>query len=74
MAAYKKPTVEISEVEVVLRKHFSSDVTAITQLEAGNISTVFSFTFSDKEYIIKFSDLTGSFETEKFISNLLSSQ
>lgn len=74
MAAYKKPTVEISEVEVVLRKHFSSDVTAITQLEGGNISTVFSFTFFDKEYIIKFSDIAGSFETEKFISNLLSSQ
>lgn len=74
MAAYIKPTVEISEVKAVLRKHFNSDVTAITPLEGGNISTVFSFTFFDKEYIIKFCDLARSFETEKFISNLLSSQ
>lgn len=74
MAAYQKPTVEISEVKAVLRKHFSSDVTAITPLEGGNISTVFSFTSFDKEYIIKFSDVAGSFETEKFISNLLTSQ
>ncbi|MEC0242726.1 aminoglycoside phosphotransferase family protein [Paenibacillus dokdonensis] len=74
MAAYKKPTVEISEVKAVLRKHFSSDVTAITPLEGGNISAVFSFTFFDKEYIIKFCDLAEGFETNKFISNLLSSQ
>ncbi|MFG1732520.1 phosphotransferase family protein [Paenibacillus sp. 843] len=74
MSEYKKPKVEISEVKAVLRKHFNSDVTAITPLEGGNISTVFSFTFFDKEYIIKFCDLAGSFETEKYISNLLSSQ
>jgi len=74
MTAYKKPTVEISEVEVVLRKHFSSNVTGITLLTGGNVSTVFSFTFFDKEYVIKFSDVAGSFETEKFISTLLSSQ
>lgn len=74
MTTYQKPTVEISEVEVILRKHFSSDVTGITPLEGGTISAVFSFTFFDKEYVIKFCDLAGSFETEKFISTLLSSQ
>ena len=74
MTAYKKPTVEISEVEVVLRKHFSLDVTGITPLDGGNISAVFSFAVLDDEYIIKFCDLAGSFETEKFISTLLTTQ
>lgn len=74
MTAYKKPTVEISEVEVVLRKHFSMGVTGITPLEGGNISAVFSFAVLDNEYIVKFCDLAGSFETEKFISTLLTTQ
>jgi hygromycin-B 4-O-kinase len=72
---YKKPKVEISEVIDVLHKHFSSEVREITLIEGkGNISTVFSFGLFDKEYVIKFSDSAGEFETEKFISNLLCSQ
>jgi len=75
MTAYQKPIVGISEVEVVLRNHFSSDAVGITPIEGGgNISTVFSFTLLDKEYVIKFCELAGSFKTEKFISTLLSSQ
>ncbi|CAG7597082.1 hypothetical protein PAESOLCIP111_00116 [Paenibacillus solanacearum] len=74
MTAYTKPTVEIHEVEVVLRKHFGSQLTRITSLTGGNLSTVFSFMLLDKEYVIKFSDLAGGFKTEKFISTLLSSQ
>ncbi|MBE1442651.1 hypothetical protein [Paenibacillus sp. OAS669] len=74
MTAYKKPAMEISEVQVVLSKYFGSDVTGITPLKGGNLSTVFSFTVLEKEYVIKFSDVAGSFETEKFISTLLSSQ
>ena len=75
MSNYKKPIVEISEVEDVLREHFSTEVTGIMPLEgSGNISTVFCFRSREKEYIIKFGDLAGGFETEKFISTLLSSQ
>lgn len=74
MSNYKKPIVEISEVEDVLREHFSTEVTGIMPLEgSGNISTVFCFRSREKEYIIKFGDLAGGFETEKFISTLLSS-
>lgn len=74
MAAYEKPSLETSEVEVVLGNHFDSNVTGITPLNGGNLSAVFSFLVSDKEYVIKFSDLAGSFETERFISDLLTSQ
>lgn len=74
MTVYKKPTLEIPEVEVVLSQYFGSDVTGVTLLKGGNLSTVFSFSMSDKEYVIKFSDLAGSFETERFIATLLSSQ
>lgn len=74
MTVYKKPIVEISQVEEVLSEYFKSKVTEITPIEGGNLSAVFSFSVLDKEYIIKFSDLAGHFETEKFIANLLSSQ
>ncbi|RAV14190.1 phosphotransferase family protein [Paenibacillus contaminans] len=74
MTAYEKPTLETSEVEVVLSKYFGSNVTVVTPLEGGNLSAVFSFSVFDKEYVIKFSDLAGSFETERFISSLLTSQ
>ncbi|KOR89352.1 phosphotransferase family protein [Paenibacillus solani] len=74
MTAYEKPTLETSEVEVVLSKHFDSIVTGVTSLNGGNLSAVFSFLVFDKEYVIKFSDLAGSFETERFISDLLTSQ
>ncbi|MCZ8517013.1 aminoglycoside phosphotransferase family protein [Paenibacillus filicis] len=74
MTAYEKPTVEITEVDVVLSKYFGSNVTEITPLKGGNLSAVFSFSVFDNEYVIKFSDLEGSFETEKFISTLLTSK
>jgi hygromycin-B 4-O-kinase len=74
MTVYEKPTLETSQVGVVLSKYFESKVTGVTPLEGGNLSAVFSFSVLDKEYVIKFSDLAGSFETERFISNLLSSQ
>jgi len=74
MTVYEKPTLEASEVEAVLSKYFGSNVTGITSLEGGNLSAVFSFAVLDKEYVIKFSELAGSFETERFISGLLTSQ
>lgn len=74
MTAYEKPTLETSEVEVVLSNYFGSNVTGLTPLKGGNLSAVFSFSVFDKEYVIKFSELAGSFETERFISSLLTSQ
>ncbi len=74
MTVYEKPKLEIPEVEVVLSNYFGTDVSGITQLKGGNLSSVFSFSFSQKEYVIKFSDLNGVYETERFIATLLSSQ
>jgi len=74
MTAYEKPVLEIPEVEMVLSHYFGSEATGLTLLQGGNLSTVFSFSISDKEYVIKFSDLAGSFETGRFVANLLSPQ
>lgn len=74
MTAYEKPTLETSEVEDMLSHYFGSDVTGVTSLEGGNLSAVFSFSVFAKEYVIKFNELEGSFETERFISDLLTSQ
>jgi hygromycin-B 4-O-kinase len=74
MTAYEKPILETPEVEVVLSNYFGSKVTGVTPLNGGNLSAVFSFSVTDKEYVIKFSELAGSFETERFISSLLTSQ
>jgi hygromycin-B 4-O-kinase len=74
MTAYEKPALEITEVEVALNNYFGSVATEITLLKGGNLSAVYSFSIFDKEYVIKFSDLAGSFETERFIASLLSSQ
>lgn len=73
MTAYEKPTLETPEVEEVLSNYFGSKVTGVTPLQGGNLSAVFSFSISDKEYVIKFSELEGMFETERFISILLTS-
>ncbi|MDQ8732902.1 aminoglycoside phosphotransferase family protein [Paenibacillus sp. LHD-38] len=74
MTIYEKPKLEIPEVEVVLSKYFGSDVSRVTQLSGGNLCAVFSFSSKEKEYVIKFSDLSGEFDTERFIAALLSSQ
>jgi hygromycin-B 4-O-kinase len=74
MTVYEKPALEIPEVEAMLSSYFDSNVTGVTPLEGGNISAVFSFSVSDKEYVIKFSELAGSFDTERYISSLLTSQ
>ena len=75
MTAFEKPTVEIAEAEEVLHTHFNSRASSIAPIDGpGHISTVFSFVLFDKEYVIKFCDSAEEFETEKFISTLLSSQ
>ncbi|SED07461.1 hypothetical protein [Paenibacillus sp. GP183] len=72
MTAYEKPNLDITEVEGVLRNHLGSKVVEITPMAGGNLSSVFSLSFEGKGYVIKFSDMEGAYETERFISDLLS--
>jgi hygromycin-B 4-O-kinase len=74
MASYEKPSLDIAEVEGILRNHLGSKVLGITPMTGGNLSSVFSFRHERKGYVIKFSDLVGAYETECFISDLLSTQ
>jgi hygromycin-B 4-O-kinase len=74
MAAYEKPSLDIADVEEVLRNHFGSTGVEITPMTGGNLSSVYSFRHEGKGYVIKFSDMEGAYETERFISDLLSSQ
>ncbi|QYR20215.1 aminoglycoside phosphotransferase family protein [Paenibacillus sp. sptzw28] len=74
MTAYEKPSLDISEVEGVLRAHLGSKVAEITPMAGGNLSSVFSFSHEGKGYVIKFSDMEGAYQTEHYISDLLSSQ
>lgn len=74
MAAYKKPSLTVSEIEEVLRNHFGPGAAEITPLAGGNLSSVFSFVHEGKGYVVKFSDLEGAYETEGYVSDLLSGQ
>lgn len=74
MSVYKKPSLAINEIEEVLRNHFGPGVAEITPLAGGNLSSVFSFVHEGKEYCVKFSDLAGAYETERYVSDLLSGQ
>lgn len=71
---YEKPKLAISEIEKVLETHLGPGAAEITPLSGGNISNVFSFNHEGKGYVVKFSDLQGTYETEHYISNLLSAQ
>ncbi|MGO4548630.1 phosphotransferase family protein [Paenibacillus sp. 2TAB23] len=74
MTAYEKPTLDISKVERILKTQLGSNVAEITPLSGGNLSSVFSFNNEGKGYVIKFSDMEGAYQTERYISNMLSSQ
>ncbi|MEF3307789.1 aminoglycoside phosphotransferase family protein [Paenibacillus sp. GYB004] len=74
MSAYEKPSLAISEIEEVLRNHFGPGVAELTPLAGGNLSSVFSFVYEGKDYCVKFSDLAGAYETERYVSDLLSGQ
>jgi hygromycin-B 4-O-kinase len=74
MTAYMKPSLAMSEIENALQKHLGPGAAEITPLTGGNLSNVFSFTLNGKDYVVKFSDLVGAYETEFFVSNLLTSQ
>lgn len=76
MSVYKKPHLHVSEVETTLNNYFGSTVSTIEPIASdnGNLSSVFSFVFEEKGYVIKFSDLEGAYELEPIISRLLSTQ
>ncbi|MZQ81119.1 phosphotransferase [Paenibacillus sp. 5J-6] len=74
MTAYQKPSLAVSEIEVVLRNHFGPGAAELTPLTGGNLSSVFSFVHEGNGYVVKFSDLEGAYQTESFVSNLLSRQ
>jgi len=74
MTAYEKPNMAMSEIEEVLRNHLGPGAAEITPLDGGNLSSVFSFVHEGKGYVVKFSDLDGAYETERYVSDLLSGQ
>ncbi|MFB9274487.1 phosphotransferase family protein [Cohnella cellulosilytica] len=74
MTAYEKPDLAISEVENVLRRHLGPEVAEIAPMSGGNLSSVFSCVVEGKGYVVKFSDLDGAYETERYVSNLLSNE
>ncbi|WP_340003316.1 aminoglycoside phosphotransferase family protein [Paenibacillus sp. FSL K6-0276] len=74
MMAYEKPNLAMSEIEKVLWNHLTPGAVEITPLSGGNLSNVFSFILEGKGYVVKFSDLERTYETESYISNLLSGQ
>ncbi|SDX04052.1 phosphotransferase family protein [Paenibacillus sp. CF384] len=74
MTAYEKPNLSITEIEDVLSAHLESGVTEITPMSGGNLSSVFSFMHAGRGHVIKFSDMAGAYETDRYISHLLASQ
>lgn len=74
MTAYEKPGLAMSEIEKVLQDHLGPGAAGITPMAGGNLSNVFSFVHGGKGYVVKFSDLEGAYETERYVSGLLSRQ
>ncbi len=74
MTAYEKPSLHMSEMEEIVKLHLGPGATAFTELAGGNLSAVFSFELEGKGYILKFSDLAGAYERERYVSELLSGQ
>jgi Predicted aminoglycoside phosphotransferase len=74
MSAYRKPVIDISEIQEIIKHHIGSEAASIRQMEGGNMSSVFSCDVNGQGYVIKFSDLEGAFDTEHYVANLLASQ
>ncbi|WP_419873311.1 aminoglycoside phosphotransferase family protein [Candidatus Pristimantibacillus sp. PTI5] len=74
MTAYEKPSLAMSEIENVLKNHLGPGAAEIKPLAGGNLSNVFSFSLEGKDYVVKFSDLDGAYETERYVSELLLGQ
>lgn len=68
-----KPEVSMEDVQKMIKAHLGKSAENIWAIEGGNLSSVFSFTLDQSEYVIRFSSDKDSFVTEDYISNLLSS-
>lgn len=73
MSAYERLSLDQAEIERVLREHFPSRAAAITELKGGNLGGVYRFAHEGETYVIKFTSLAEGFETERFVSRLLTS-
>lgn len=71
MTAYEKPSVAMSEIEEVIRNHLGPGAAEITPLAGGNLGSVFAFVHGGRGCVVKFSELGGAFETERYVSDLL---
>ncbi|MFC5649830.1 phosphotransferase family protein [Paenibacillus solisilvae] len=74
MTAYEKPSMDIAGVEALLKNHYGKQVQEVSMVSGGNLSAVFFFKHEERPYVIRFNELKGAFETERFISELLASQ
>ena len=72
--AYEKPNMDIAAVEALLESYYGKKVQEISIADGGNLSTVFFFKHEGQSYVIRFSELKGAFEKERYISELLASQ
>ncbi|AZN41165.1 phosphotransferase family protein [Paenibacillus albus] len=73
MTAYEKPIIDPEEIEQILTAQLgTSPITELMPMTGGNLSRVFSFQHGGRDAVIKFSDLAGAYDTERFVSELLS--
>lgn len=74
MTAYEKPNIGMAEIEAVLGGHFESTIERIEQMQGGNLSRVYSFAHQGQSFVVKFSDMSDAYGTERFVSGLLAGQ
>ncbi|CAM4338722.1 aminoglycoside phosphotransferase family protein [Paenibacillus alkaliterrae] len=74
MTAYEKPSLDIGAVKRLLEQRSRIEAEDIAPVSGGNLSSVFFFKQGGKEFVIRFSDLAGSYDRERYISRLLASQ
>ncbi|RCW51776.1 phosphotransferase family protein [Paenibacillus prosopidis] len=74
MTAYEKPNIGIQDVQQLLKNLYENQVEDVTVVSGGNLSSVFFFKHNGKAFVIRFSDLSGAYERDQFVSHLLSSQ
>ncbi|REE55379.1 hygromycin-B 4-O-kinase [Paenibacillus taihuensis] len=74
MTAYEKPILDRQEIEQILSTQLGTcHITELEPLTGGNLSRVFSFRYDGRAGVIKLSDLAGAYDTERFVSKLLTS-
>ncbi|WP_028612514.1 phosphotransferase family protein [Paenibacillus harenae] len=74
MTVYEKPSLNEEAVQRLLHELYGKQATGITPVSGGNLSSVYFFELGAKAFVIRFSDLEGAYDRERFVSNLLASQ